>query len=119
MSRYEYLTKKQANIIYAAIKRGDLTASKKWINRMYNTVQNTCDDSLIMMHDCQNIVSLIFESNFEIAQAIIDGAHAEYRHVKVGTVTITVTKENEDDYLFYEIGDIVEEDIWEMQWVLY
>lgn len=116
--RYEYLTRKQANIVYAAIKSGRIHADKKWINEMYNAVGNRFDETANMMVAVQKVVNFICENIDEFAQAVIDGKNVEEKYVVVGTHEVRVTEENIDNYLFYEIGDVVEEEKGEWRWVI-
>lgn len=75
--RYEYLTRKQANIIYAAIKRGELEADSSFTNDMYAAVEDRRNETYAMMRTCQLIISLIFDDQLELAQNVIDGAWYE------------------------------------------
>lgn len=117
--RYNYLTKKQANIVYAAIKRGDLVASRKWINDMYNTVGDCTDSSLEMMNRVNMVVSFISRGQLDLAQAIIDGKDVCERFVVTSITNVLITEENAGEYLFNEIGDIVEVEDGEWRWIIY
>lgn len=77
---YAYITRKQANIIYSAVKRGELNASKKFINKLYDSVERTDSDMYLRVND---IIDWIFKKNFDFAQAIIDGSLIEKKTVEI------------------------------------
>lgn len=84
MSGYSYLTKKQAGIVYAATKRGDVSADKKFIRKMYNVVgirwmDLTPDERAIVIH-AEQAVDHIVNGRLELAQAELDGRCTERVH---------------------------------------
>lgn len=82
--RYEYLTQKQANIVYAAYKRGDIELTSEFIREMYDCVGDRSNETYVMMCRVQLLVSLIMDNEFELAQYVADGGNAEKVPVEVG-----------------------------------
>ena len=113
---YSTFTKKQAGIVYASIKRGELSATKQTVSKMYNLVgRNMLDnDELDMRCSFERCVKHIIEGRMELAQAELDGKRTELeRYVE----RIEKRKATEDDW-FYEVGEEIEETVWGERWVL-
>lgn len=111
MSGYSYLTKKQAGIVYAATKRGDVTADKRFIRKMYDLVGIRWMDldpkeRAIVIH-AEQAVDHIMNGRLELAQAELDGRYTEQVWVITSVEKVIVTEENIDaiDDLFAEIGE--------------
>lgn len=111
MSGYSYLTKKQAGIVYAATKRGDVTADKRFIRKMYDLVGIRWMDldpkeRAIVIH-AEQAVDHIVNGRLELAQAELDGRYTEQVWVITSVEKVIVTEENIDaiDDLFAEIGE--------------
>ena len=70
---YDYFTRKQANILYGAVKRGQLDMNKKDINRMYNTIvetrhMNLSQDDRIFRGHLERAISHYLEGRIDLAQ---------------------------------------------------
>lgn len=80
---YSTFTKKQANVLYAAIKRGELVMAKRDINRMYNLVGAQCMDTedAIFREHCERAIGHLIEHRVELAQAELDGHIVRYEAV--------------------------------------
>lgn len=123
MSGYSYLTKKQAGIVYAATKRGDVSADKKFIRKMYDLVGIRWMDlepkeRAIVLH-AEQAVDHIMNGRLELAQAELDGRYTEQVWVITSVEKVIVTEENQWDEnisLFAEIGDEVEVEHGEWIW---
>ena len=113
---YSYMTRKQAGIVYAAVKRGELRAAKKTIGRMYDLVGATELDtaSRVERGHFERCVGHIIDGRMELAQAELDGRTTRRERVLVGT---TVRIATEDDW-FYEVGEEIEENVYEERWVV-
>jgi hypothetical protein len=74
---WAYFTRKQAGVIYAANKRGDIHMSRKQVSDMYDTVgdPDAYDD------DYRQMVRFICDNRYDLAQAVIDGKKVEWRTV--------------------------------------
>ena len=125
MSGYSYLTKKQAGIVYAATKRGDVTADKKCIRKMYDLVGIRWMDldpkeRAIVIH-AQQAVDHIVNGRLELAQAELDGKYTEQVWVITSVEKVIVTEENIDaiDDLFAEIGEEYEIKHGEWTWQIH
>lgn len=116
--RYDYLTRKQANIIYAAIKRGDLNAPASFTRKMYDAVGDTTKETYETMRRYQILVSLIIEEELELAQNVIDGAWYDKRNVEVSRRAFT-----DDDIGRFDTEDDIQRKkeegipVYEMKWV--
>ena len=113
---YSTFTKKQAGIVYAAIKRGELNASKATVNEMYALVgQNALStEEAVKRGSFERCVGHIMNDRMELAQAELDGKRTELeRYVERVEKRIAT----EDDW-FYEIGEEIEEEVWGERWVL-
>lgn len=108
---YAYITRKQANIIYAAVKRGKLHASKKFINKLYDAVERTDSDMYSLVN---GIVDYLFKGNVEFAQALIDGKCINEVHALV----IDGYRPATADDLFWSIGEMIEVSHWETTYVI-
>lgn len=122
MSGYSYLTKKQAGIVYAATKRGDVTADKRFIRKMYNAVgicwmDLTPEERAIVLH-AEQAVGHIVNGRLELAQAELDGKYTKEVWVITSVEKVIVTEENIDaiDDLFAEIGEEYEIEHGEWTW---
>ena len=118
MRNYSYstFTKKQAGVVYAAIKRGELEASKATVSRMYGLVgRSGLDaDELADRARFERCLLHIVDGRMEMAQAELDGEGTRLERVLVGTVTRAAT---EDDW-FHEVGEEISEDVYEERWVM-
>lgn len=113
---YSVFTKKQAGIVYAAIKRGELEASKATVSKMYDLVgRNALDnDECQIRGSFERCVCHIVEGRTDMAQAELDGKVTRKERVLVGTETRIAT---EDDW-FYEVGEEIVEEVYEERWVI-
>lgn len=126
MSGYSYLTKKQAGIVYAATKRGDVTADKRFIRKMYDLVGIRWMDldpkeRAIVLH-AEQAVDHIMNGRLELAQAELDGRYTEQVWVITSVEKVIVTEENQWDEnisLFAEIGEEVEIEHGEWTWQIH
>ena len=126
MSGYSYLTKRQAGIVYAATKRGDVTADKKFIRKMYDLVGIRWMDldpkeRAIVIH-AEQAVDHIVNGRLELAQAELDGRYTEQVWVITSVEKVIVTEENQWDEnisLFAEIGEEVEVEHGEWTWQIH
>jgi len=100
-SAFVVFTRKQANVVYAAMKRGEVRMSRAQVKRLYDCVGT---------NDMQfsSACSFICEGRYDLAQAMLDGGRVEAYDVEHVTRTL-VTEENAHEYLFFEVGDVVEE----------
>lgn len=107
---YKYLTRKQANIIYRAVKSDQITAPKKFISDMYNLVGSTdlSPEAYRLMCQVEDAIRYIFVSNFKFAQARIDGKRIVTKKV-IWDVKMLTQEDVDNDYWFKEVGDIVTE----------
>lgn len=117
---YAYLTRKQAGIVYAATKRGDITMTKRAIGMMYDAVgcpyADLRDDLRAVAVRADRAIGHLFEGRNDIAQAILDGRDVERRPHVLGHVHFEVTEDNleevqERDNLFAEVGDVMDYDV--------
>ena len=115
---YSYFTRKQANILYGAIKRGELYADKGTIKDMYDIVGISDDylslDDRIFRGHLERAISHYLEGRPEYAQEELNGNIVKKEYVQVGTTKRVAT---EDDW-FEELGSIIEEPIHEERWVV-
>lgn len=115
---YSYFTKKQANILYSAYKQGKVKLSKKFINDMYNLVSipdaNLSLNDKIFRNHCENAIDHILNGRLDLAQYEIDGFSVHKKYVVVDTIEREAT---EDDW-FYDIGEIISEDVKEPRYVV-
>lgn len=114
---YSTFTKKQAGIVYAAIKRGELSASKKTISKMYDLVgKNMLDyDEMVLRGSFERCVGHIVEGRIEFAQAELDGKRTRKESVVVGYVERVADPEND---WFSEPGEIIRDEVYEERWVI-
>jgi hypothetical protein len=122
---YAYLTRRQAGIVYAAAKRGDVSLDKRHAREMYGIVEQSWMDldlhgRSIMLH-VDAAIDHIIAGRMELAQAELDGRFTEERRRVVGTRKVVVTDDNWIDFAFdldhdYEVGDLADEDIIETYW---
>lgn len=121
MSGYSYLTKKQAGIVYAATKRGDVTADKRFIRKMYDLVgirwmDLESKERAIVIH-AEQAVDHIMNGRLELAQAELDGRYTERVWVITSVEKVIITEANRDDIdLFAEIGEEYEIEHGEWTW---
>lgn len=117
---YAYLTRKQAGIVYAATKSGDITMTKKAIGMMYDAVGcpyvDLRDDLRAVAVRADRAIGHLFEGRTDIAQAILDGKDVCSRPHVLGHVHFEVTEDNveevrERDNLFAEVGDVMDYDV--------
>jgi len=118
MGGYDYFTRKQANILYGAIKRGELYADKGTIKDMYDIVDRrsyslSLSDRIFRGH-LERALDHYLNKRPEYAQEELNGNIVRLEHVKIGTETREAT---EDDW-FYEPGELIEDDIYEDRWVV-
>jgi hypothetical protein len=112
MTKYAYLTKKQAGIVYAAMKRGDVTMSKKQVRDMYDMV----GDPKANYYHIDNAVGHIINGRLDMAQAEIDGKYTKCVTVVTSVEKVLVTEENWLDFIFEEIGEYAEVEHTELVW---
>lgn len=122
---YSYMTRKQAGIVYGAVKRGDLTLDRQHVREMYDLVGTPWSDMdvrerSIFMH-VGSAIDHLFAGRKELAQAELDGHHVEERQRVIGTRAVEVTEDNWLDFAFdfdhdYEVGDMAEEEVTETFW---
>lgn len=124
MSGYSYLTKKQAGIVYAATKRGDVTADKRFIRKMYDLVGIRWMDldpkeRAIVIH-AEQAVDHIMNGRLDLAQAELDGRYTEQVWVITSVEKVIITEANRDDIdLFAEIGEEYEIEHGEWTWQIH
>lgn len=77
MAGFNYFTRKQANIIYAAIKRGEIKMAKRDVNRMYNLVGvrgfNLSVEDCEFLGKLDNVITAIFDSRLDVANGLLNG----------------------------------------------
>ena len=77
MAGFNYFTRKQANIIYAAIKRGEIKMVKRDVNRMYNLVGvrgfNLSAEDCEFLGKLDNVITAIFDSRLDVANGLLNG----------------------------------------------
>lgn len=77
MAGFNYFTRKQANIIYAAIKRGEIKMVKRDVNRMYNLVGvrgfNLSVEDCEFLSKLNNVITAIFDSRLDVANGLLNG----------------------------------------------
>lgn len=95
MNAYQTFTRKQASVIYANVKRGTLTMSKKNVSRMYNLVNVQarfyCGDDDDFVYMLCNAINAITDGAMDVAQNILNGE--EWHKVSVPTGE-TITRPN-------------------------
>lgn len=113
---YSTFTKKQANALYSAVKRGELEMDGKNIKRMYDLVgKNTLDTGeCIFRGQLESAIRHLFSNRIECAQARLDGKKVEEVRVIDGYTECVAT---EDDW-FEEPGSIIREEIAHYEWVI-
>lgn len=76
MAGFNYFTRKQANIIYASIKRGELKMLKRDVNRMYNLVGvrgfNLSVEDCEFLGKLDNVIAAIFDSRLDVANGLLN-----------------------------------------------
>lgn len=114
--QYRYYTRKQAGIIYAAIKRGDLVATKKFISELYNSVEDVYDVARI--HAVNRIIDHLFNKRFDLAQAEVDGHMTDTIAVK--TITRRAATEEDGEVLFgmVEVGEMYDFEKTTLEWTV-
>ena len=122
---YSYMTRRQAGIVYGAIKRGEVTLDRQHTKEMYDLVGTPWSDMdvrerSIFLH-LGSAIDHIIAGRPELAQAELDGRHTEERQRLVGMRQVEVTDDNWLDFAFdfdhdYEIGDMAEEEVYENVW---
>ena len=122
---YESLTRKQAGIVYGAVKRGDVTLDQRHTREMYNIVgvprRNLDLHERVILSHIDAAVGHIVNGRMELAQAELDGHYTSTEEVVIGTRQVEVTEDNWFDFAFeidhdYEIGDIAEEEVTKTVW---
>lgn len=120
-------TKKQAGVIYSAIKRGDINVPKGWTKAMYDMVGYWNDYALRhesamnqkVWYQVYRILDFIFDKRYDLCQYIIDGYSVETEQLDRVISSMTVTQDmldNPESYgieefgfqLFWEVGDTYE-----------
>ena len=114
---YSTFTKKQANVLYAAIKRGELVMAKRDINKMYNLVgaQGMETGEAIFREHCERAIEHLIEHRVELAQAELDGHTVRYEAVAQETYMRPATEWDFDA----EPGTMVEDTRDICDWVIY
>ena len=72
---YDYLTRKQVNVIYSAYKKGNVNMTKKQISAMYDLVnerERTVEENKHYL-EFSDACNYICNNNYDFAQARIDG----------------------------------------------
>ena len=109
---YATFTRKQANVIYTAFKRGELTMTRKQTSAMYDLVgkQRVTEAEAKMRGMFERVIGFVFDGNIEMAQALLDGR--EVRKV-YETITKVYTEQDEaDDWFGYiKVGDTYTEKV--------
>lgn len=113
---YSTFTRKQANVVYSAIKRGELSASKSTVSKMYDLVDRNALDNVEcqMRGSFERCVGHIVEGRIELAQAELDGKRTRLERFVERIEKRTAT---EDDF-FYEPGEEIDEEVWGERWVV-
>ena len=113
---YSVFTKKQAGIVYAALKRGELNASKATISKMYDLVgRNSLDNGELQMRGSfERCVGHIVEGRMELAQAELDGKRTRLERFVERIEKRIAT----DEDWFYEPGEVIEDVVWGERWVV-
>ena len=126
MGGYDYFTRKQAGILYGAVKRGELYMDPSDIRRMYNIVELAWGmASYDERHDRLRYESAIdhyMNGRLNIAQAVLDGRPVHEEQVQVGTEWV------EPDILdwilvggdpdLFDDTQLIEEPVYETRWVV-
>ena len=90
MAGFNYFTRKQANIIYAAIKRGEIKMVKRDVNRMYNLVGvrgfNLSVEDCEFLDKLDNVITAIFDSRLDVANGLLNGEMWRKEHVQTDKV---------------------------------
>lgn len=77
MAGFNYFTRKQANIIYAAIKRGEIKMTKRDVNKMYGLVGvrgfNLSVEDCEFLGKLDNVITAIFDSRLDVANGLLNG----------------------------------------------
>lgn len=77
MAGFNYFTRKQAGIIYAAIKRGEIKMAKRDVNRMYNLVGvrgfNLSVEDCEFLGKLDKVITAIFDSRLDVANGLLNG----------------------------------------------
>lgn len=120
---FAYLTRKQANVIYATYKRGDIAMSKAQANEMYDAVGDTENEGAYAFY--KQVLDFIFKKRLDLAQALLDGKQVRYDD---GYEEVAITQDmldnpekyGIDDVFFelYEVGDMYEIKTHEGRWVV-
>ena len=108
MAGFNYFTRKQANIIYAAIKRGEIKMVKRDVNRMYNLVGvrgfNLSVEDCEFLGKLNNVIAAIFDSRLDVANGLLNGETWRKDYV----TTDKVVDEYFDDLFVNDIVTIYE-----------
>lgn len=108
MAGFNYFTRKQANIIYAAIKRGEIKMTKRDVNRMYNLVGvrgfNLSVEDCEFLGKLDNVITAIFDSRLDVANGLLNGEIWRKEYV----TTDKVVDEYFDDWFTNDIVTIYE-----------
>lgn len=113
---YSTFTKKQAGIIYAAVKRGELSATKATISKMYDLVGANMLDACgrELRGSFERCVGHIVEGRMELAQAELDGKRTRLERFVERVEKRIAT----DEDWFHEPGEEIEEEVWGERWVV-
>lgn len=108
MAGFNYFTRKQANIIYAAIKRGEIKMLKRDVNRMYNLVGvrgfNLSAEDCEFLSKLDKVITAIFDSRLDVANGLLNGETWRKEHVQ----TDKVVDEYFDDLFLNDMVTIYE-----------
>lgn len=87
MNKFEYMTRKQAGVIFAAYKRGNICATEEHIDYLYNKIVGRSIADMAQILDYQAIevydnfkavIKAIFANDYELANVIlIEGRNGE------------------------------------------
>lgn len=110
-TNYAKLTKKQAGIVYSAVKSGKISMTKKDIAAMYDLVDkiNVTPKEIGNILRYKEVCGLIVKNNISFAQGVADGGYIY--NVEIGTTIRYATAED----WFYDLGEAIQESIFEEQ----
>ena len=123
MSGYEYLTERQAGILYGAVKRGELFMERDDIRRMYDIVEMQwgwmSPDERSDMRRYESALDHYMNGRVDVAQAVLDGRPVYEEQVQVGTEWVEPNLfDYVDDWGSYDPSALVEEPVYETRWVI-
>lgn len=78
---YSYFTRKQANILYAATKRGELTIDRRTMSAIYDLVGDTSREVYAFRSKAEQAIGFLFKDRADLAQAVLDGKTVDLRPI--------------------------------------